>query len=90
MWVYFCITNSIPLINLYQLVSIPIPCSFYYYCSVVQLEIRDGDTFRSSFMFRIDLAILGFLFFHMKLRIFFQENSVKNCVGNLMGTVLNL
>jgi hypothetical protein len=50
----------IPLINLS--VSIPIPCSFYYYCSVVHLEVRDDDTFR-IFLYRIILAILGFLFF---------------------------
>ena len=34
-------------------------------------------------LYRIVLAILGFLFFHMKL-IFVLSRSVKNCVGILM------
>jgi hypothetical protein len=45
-WVYFWVFHSIPLTNLS--VSIPIPCSFYHYCSVVKQEIRDGDTSRTS------------------------------------------
>jgi hypothetical protein len=32
---------------------VPIPCSFYHYYFVVQLELRDGD-------FRMVLSILGF------------------------------
>ena len=28
----------------------PISCGVYYYCSVVKLEVRDGDTHRSSFI----------------------------------------
>ena len=30
--------------------SIPVPCGFYHYCSVVQLEFRDGDSSRGSFI----------------------------------------
>ena len=37
---YFSVFNSIQLINVP--VSLPIPCSFYHYCSVVKLEVRDG------------------------------------------------
>ena len=40
-------------------------------------------------LLKIVLAILGFLFFHMKVRIALSL-SVKNCVGILMGIVLNL
>jgi hypothetical protein len=40
-------------------------------------------------LFRIILAILGFLSFHMKLRIVLSI-SVKNYVGILMGIALNL
>jgi hypothetical protein len=47
-WVYFWVFESIPLIN--PSVFIPIPYSFYYCYSVVQLEIRAGDTSRSSFI----------------------------------------
>jgi hypothetical protein len=39
-WFYFWDFNSIPLINVS--VSVPIPCSFYHYCSVVKLEVRDS------------------------------------------------
>jgi hypothetical protein len=47
-WFYFCVFNSIPLINVF--VSVPISCSFYHSCSVVQLEVRDGDSPRRSFI----------------------------------------
>ena len=40
-------------------------------------------------LYRIVLAILGFLFFHIKL-IIVLSRSVKNFVGILMGIVLNL
>jgi hypothetical protein len=46
LWVHFWVFSSIPLI--YPPVTVPIPCSFYHYCSVVQLEVRDGDSCRSS------------------------------------------
>jgi hypothetical protein len=38
---------------------------------------------------RIAFAILGFLFFYMKLRIALSM-SLKTCVGILMGIALNL
>jgi hypothetical protein len=34
-WVQFCVFNSIPLV--YLSVAVPVPCSFYHNCSVVQL-----------------------------------------------------
>ena len=40
-------------------------------------------------LYSIVLAILGFLFFDIKLSIALSR-SVKNCVGILMGIVLNL
>ena len=46
LWVYFWVFKSIPLVN--PSVCIPMPCSFYDYCSVVQLEVRDGDSSSSS------------------------------------------
>jgi hypothetical protein len=71
-WVYFWIFDSIPLINLS--VSVPKPCGFYQYCSVVQLEVKGGD----FSLFRNVLAILGFLFSHMKLRIDLSKSTQKN------------
>jgi hypothetical protein len=48
-WFYFWVFNSIPLINMS--VSVPIPRSlvyfyflFFHYCSVVKLEVTDGDS----------------------------------------------
>ena len=38
-WFYFWIFNSSPLINVS--VPVPIPCSFYHYCSVVKLKVRE-------------------------------------------------
>ena len=31
-------------------VSVPIPYIFYHYCSVIQLEVRDGDSDRDLFI----------------------------------------
>jgi hypothetical protein len=44
---------------------------------------------QDDFFLRIILAIMDFLFFHMKLRIVLFM-SVKNCAGILMGIALNL
>jgi hypothetical protein len=86
-WVCFWVFNSIPLI--YLSVSVSIPCSFYQYFSVIQLEIRDGESLRNSFIVNNCFYYPGVLFFCMKLRIGLSM-SLKNCVGVLMETVLNL
>jgi hypothetical protein len=49
-WVHFLVFNSIPLIYLSVSVDLPVPCSFYHNCSVVQLEVRHGDSTRGSFI----------------------------------------
>jgi len=54
-WVHFWVFNSIPLV--YLPVSVPIPYSFYHYCSVILLEIRDGDSPRSPFIVEDSLKI---------------------------------
>lgn len=41
-WIYVWVFDLIALINMS--VFMPVPCSFYYYSSVVQFEIREGDT----------------------------------------------
>lgn len=55
--------------DLIQLISLPVlmpvPWSFYYYFSVVQFEIRDGDTCSSS-IFQDLSSYPGFLTFHMR------------------------
>ena len=47
-WIHFWVFSSIPLI--YLSVVVPVPCSFSHNCSVVQLEVRDGDSTRVSFI----------------------------------------
>jgi hypothetical protein len=59
-WVYLAVLHFIPLIN--KSVSVPISCGFYYYCFIIQLETRDGDTSRSSFIVQNCLPSLVFLF----------------------------
>jgi hypothetical protein len=31
-------------------IAVPVPCSFYHNCSVVQFEVRHGDSARGSFI----------------------------------------
>ena len=62
-WIYFWVFNSIPLI--YSSASVPTPCSFYQYCIVVQLEIRDGNSPRNFFTFENSFCYLGFLLLQM-------------------------
>ena len=45
-WIHFWVFNSIPLICLS--VTVPVQCSFYHNCSVVQLNVRHGDSTRGS------------------------------------------
>ena len=60
-WIHFWIFNSIPLILLP--VSVPISWSFYHYCSVIQLEVRDGDSPRSSSIVENSFWYPGFFVF---------------------------
>jgi hypothetical protein len=78
---------SIPLISLS--VSVPIPCSLYHDCSVVQLEGRDGDSRRLCLLLRTVFDNLGFSSFQMNFR-FTSFMCLKNCVGIMMGIALNL
>ena len=73
-WVHFWVFNSIPLI--YMPVIVPVPCSFYHNCSIVQLEARDDNSPRIFLLLRIVFPILGFLLFKMNLGIA-GSNSTK-------------
>ena len=57
-WVHFWVFNSMLLIFLP--ISVPIPYSFYYYCSVIEFEVRDGDSARSSFIVENSFGYPGF------------------------------
>jgi hypothetical protein len=74
-WDTFWVFTSIPLI--YGLVIVPVPCSFYHNCSVVQLEVRHGDSPEVLLLLRRLFAILGFLLFQMNLQIALSD-SVKS------------
>ena len=74
-WVHFLVFNSIPLI--YLPVSVPIPYSFYHYCSVLQLGVRNGDSSRSSLLLRVSFAIPGFWLLQMNFQVALI-NSMKN------------
>ena len=69
-------------------VFIPIPSCFHFCSSIIELDVRDGDASGSSFVVQ-DCFGYPVLFFYMKLIIVFSE-SVKNCVGILVGIALNL
>ena len=59
-WVHFLVFNSIPLIFLP--VSVPIPCTFLnLYCSVRQIEIRDGFPYPWFFCYSIWICTFLFL-----------------------------
>jgi hypothetical protein len=80
MWVCFCFFYLILLLNLS--VFMPITCRFYYYCSVVQLGIRDDDTSSSSFIVEDCFSYPEILFFHMKLSIVCNFNFLKYIFNN--------
>jgi hypothetical protein len=67
-WVHFCVFNSILVIFL--LVSVLILCNFCHYCSVVQLEVQDGDSPCSSFIVENSFDSPGF---------FIIPNEFANC-----------
>jgi hypothetical protein len=56
-------------------VFMTIPCGFYYTCSVIQIEIRDGDTSRSSFIIKICFSYPGCFVFSFEI----QHCSFKLC-----------
>jgi hypothetical protein len=89
-WIYVLFFPLILLINTFIFV---LSRWFYYYSSVVQLEIGDYDISHSSLIYMIVLTMLfGSLFWfwlHMKLKIILFI-SVKNFVGIFMGITLNM
>jgi hypothetical protein len=62
--------------------SVPIPYSFYCYCSVVHLEVRDADPRKISFIFENGFRYPRFFVILMNLRNALY-NSMKNWVGSI-------
>jgi len=71
-WVNFWDFNSIALP-----VSLPIPYSFYHYCSLIQVEVRDGDSPRSSLIVEDNFGYPGVVLFQMNFQIALS-NSMNN------------
>ena len=59
-WINIWVFNSVPLVLLS--VFMPIPGYFQYCSSVVEFEVRDCDVLEVPLLYRIVLALLGFLF----------------------------
>jgi hypothetical protein len=47
-------------------VSVPIPCTYYHYFSVVKLEVRDDDSPSSSFIVKNCFLCFGFFPFPLE------------------------
>jgi hypothetical protein len=76
-WVHFLVFNSIPLI--YLPVILPIPFRFYQNCYVVQLDVKDGDSTRSSFIVETRFYYPSFFFFLFQMNLQIDlSNPMKN------------
>ena len=74
-WVHLWVVNFFPI--LYLPVSVLIPCSFDYYCSVTHLKVRYGVISPEIHIWlRLFFAILDFVLFQMNLQIALS-NSMK-------------
>ena len=86
MWIYFWALDSVPLIN----VSIK-PVYIALITIALQHSLNSGSVIPSALFFflRITLVVQGLLWFHKNFRIAFSV-TVKNAIGILIGTGLNL
>ena len=62
------------------------PSSFYYYSPAVQLEVRDGDTSRRSFIAQDYFTYYGLFVFPYEIEFF----PFKVCDRIVIGIALNL
>ena len=78
MWAYFLVFSLSPLINLS--LSVPILCSFFITIAL-KYSLMSGMVIppEDLLLIKIVLAILGFLFFNMKLRIVHSRSIKKLC-----------
>ena len=86
-WIDIWVFNSILLVSLP--VFMPILSSFHYCSSTIELDVRDGDASRSSFIIQDYFGYPGVFVFPYEVD-YCSLRSVKNCVGILMGIALNL
>jgi hypothetical protein len=79
---HFWVFNAISLI--FPPVFVPIPHRFYHNCSVVQLEVRNGDSTRGSFIVENSFHYPGF-FVNLNEFANALSNSMKNWGWNFDG-----
>ena len=77
-WVYFWILYPLPLI--YVPTSLPIPHCLYYHSYIVNFTIGSSDPSHFIIVFKMILAGLGSVPFHINCRI-----SLSMCIKNLAG-----
>lgn len=67
----------------------PISCGFYYYCSAVKLEVRDGSSPRSSFIAQDGFDCPGLFYFPYEVEDFSLQ-VYEELYLNFKGIKLNL
>ena len=61
-------------------VSVPIPCGFYHYCFVVEFEVRDGDSIRSSLIVENSFRYSGLVVVVVVVTVFVVvPKELENC-----------
>ncbi|WP_254798790.1 hypothetical protein [Sphingobium sp. AS12] len=84
-WVNIRVFYSTPLV--YPSIFVPIPSYFQDYSFVIELEVTDGDTSRSS---SIVQGCVGYPeSFVSPYKVEYCFGSVKTCAGIVMGIALN-
>jgi hypothetical protein len=77
-WIYVCINKSIPLINVSVFYACFRLCDYYYcYSSVIKLEIRNGDTYNSSFIVQ---GCFSYLAFCLSVPIEVENSPLQCCI----------
>ena len=87
-WVYLWAFYPITLV--YISAFVPVTYCLDDYSFLVQSEVRELDSSNSVFLSKDCLVIWDILCFHTNCKKKICSNSVKNALGNLIGSTLNL
>ena len=72
-WINIWVFNSIPMVDLS--VFMPVPSCFHFCSSIIELEAKDGDPFKSSFIVQDYFGCPGFFVFPYEV----EYCSLKDC-----------